>query len=69
MTHIYTLLKISFLGEGIDTKIPVDPKNFPISENARAFFFVCLFVCLLVFAAPPEPGLPIDATTTADHNS
>ena len=37
MSHTYTFLKISFLGGGIDTKIFVDPKNFPISENALLF--------------------------------
>jgi len=37
MSHIYTFLKISFLGGGIDTKIFVDRKNFPISDNALLF--------------------------------
>ena len=38
MTHTYLyLFEISFLGGGIDTKIFVDRKNFPISDNALLF--------------------------------
>jgi len=64
-------LKISFLGGGIDTKIFVNRKNFPISENALLFLapknknkqFSFLF--LSFFLPPSSQGISCNTPAPA----